>query len=139
MAWSPKLRVSFTDDELVAKLAATHSRPEERTGNWFTFYSNLPVPERGRLDALAAAKAGAPPPAPPGATSRPARHRTQPANAPTPHPMRHARAAPNADKTLKELLAAAKEMTDAARQLAQQMNDLAGRIADAAKGGGGRA
>jgi hypothetical protein len=138
MAWSPKLRVSFTDDELVAKLAATLSRPEERTGNWFTFYSNLPVPERGRLDALASAKVGAPPPAPTAPTSRPARHRTQPADAAT-HPMRHARAAPNADKTLKELLAAAKEMTDAARRLAQQMNDLAGRIADAAKGGGGRA
>jgi hypothetical protein len=134
MAWSPRLRVSFTDDELVTKLAATHSRPEERTDNWFTFYSNLPAPERARLDALAAVKAGAPPPAPAARPSRPARQKTQPAGAPTSHPTRHARAAPDADKTLKELLAAAKEMTDAARQLARQMNDLAGRIADAAKG-----
>src|SRR5215208_1278573 len=125
MAWSPRLRVSFTDEELVAQLAATHDRPEQRTGNWFTFFSNLPIPERDRLAALAAAKAGVPPPAAAPSLPRTVRQRVKPtadgqptpATAPTPEP----------DKTLKELLAAAREIIDAARQLARQMNDLAGR------------
>jgi hypothetical protein len=119
------LRVSFTDEELVAQLAATHDRPEARAGNWFTFFTNLPIPERDRLEALAVAKVGAAPPAA-AAPSRPVRHRSKPAS-------QNVDAPPDADKTLKELLSAAKEMTDAARRLAQQMNDLAGRIADASK------
>ena len=128
MAWSPRLRVSFTDEELVAHLAATHDRPEQRAGNWFTFFSNLPIPERDRLSALAAAKVGVAPPA--ASTPRPVRHRVKVGvNVPS-----DGHTAPDAEKTLKELLAAAKEMTDAARQLARQMHDLAGRIADAAKG-----
>src|SRR5687767_8841782 len=106
MAWSPKLRVSFTDEELVAQLAATHDLPEQRAGNWFTFFSNLPIPERDRLAAIAAAKVGVPPPA--ASAARPVRHRVKPAVKPVADGHRST-ATPEPDTTLKELLAAARE------------------------------
>ena len=48
--WSPKAPTTFTDEELVVRLAATRDDPSKRGGNWWTFFSNLPLPERERLE-----------------------------------------------------------------------------------------
>ncbi len=54
--WSPKLRVVFTDEELIEHLRRTADAPAEPAANWYTFYCALPQPERDRLDAEAAAR-----------------------------------------------------------------------------------
>lgn len=51
--WSPKLKVVFTDEELIEHLRRTANAPAEPAANWYTFYSALPQPERDRLAAEA--------------------------------------------------------------------------------------
>ncbi len=51
--WSPVQKTSFTDEQIVWALAATRGKPEERVGNLWTFFSNLPAPERERLEGEA--------------------------------------------------------------------------------------
>ena len=50
MYWSPRVKICFTDEELVQNLVLTHDRPERRAGNWWTFFSHLCRPERDRLE-----------------------------------------------------------------------------------------
>lgn len=52
--WTPKTKTVFTDEELVRHLRETLHDPSRRSGNWWTFFSALPEPERRRLEALAA-------------------------------------------------------------------------------------
>ncbi len=51
--WSPKVQTSFSDEELIRHLRDTRQRPEQRTGNWFAFFSSLPKPEQQRLESEA--------------------------------------------------------------------------------------
>lgn len=53
MEWSPVVKTSFSDEELVAALAATRDEREKRVGNMWTFFEALPRPERERLEQLA--------------------------------------------------------------------------------------
>ena len=61
MDWSPRLKTSFSDEELIEQLAATEARPERRVGNWWTFFSNLPRPEQDRLQQEAQSRRGSTP------------------------------------------------------------------------------
>ena len=49
LGWSPVAKTRFDDEELIRRLAETRGKPEERRGNWWTFYSSLPKPEQERL------------------------------------------------------------------------------------------
>lgn len=48
-----KYRTSFTDEELIAALRASPDEEQRRNGNLWTFFYNLPTPERTRLEQLA--------------------------------------------------------------------------------------
>ena len=50
MYWSPCTKISFSNEELIARLIATHECPERRVGNWWTFFSHLAHPEQDRLN-----------------------------------------------------------------------------------------
>lgn len=54
MDWSPVAKIVFDDEELIRLLAESADRPEQRSGNWWTFFCSLPKPERDRLEAEAA-------------------------------------------------------------------------------------
>jgi hypothetical protein len=49
MYWSPKVKISFTEEELVQHLNATRDSVERRGGNWWTFFNHLDHPEQARL------------------------------------------------------------------------------------------
>lgn len=53
-SWTPKTKTVFSDDELVRHLRETLGDESRRSGNWWTFFSALPEPERRRLEACAA-------------------------------------------------------------------------------------
>jgi hypothetical protein len=51
--WAPVAKVVFSDQELIRELRRTQGQPDQRSGNWFAFYSALPKPEQARLEAEA--------------------------------------------------------------------------------------
>ena len=51
--WQPASKVVFSDEEIISALRKTRDRPNERAGNLWSFFSNLPQPEQMRLEAEA--------------------------------------------------------------------------------------